>query len=117
MGMFDNLKCHYKLPIDGVENEIWQTKDTPAQFLDNYEIRRVGTLWHEEYDIEDRSDPNATGLMRFKGSLTKVNKRWVYEEKFTGEIVFYTIKDNKFINVSAYFHNGTLKELHVLNNE
>jgi hypothetical protein len=55
--------------------------------------------------------------MRFKGSLTKVNKRWVYEEKFTGEIVFYTIKDNKFINVSAYFHNGTLKELHVLNNE
>jgi hypothetical protein len=117
MGMFDYLKCDYKLPIDGVENEVWQTKSTPAQFLDNYEIRRVGTLWHEEYDIEDRSDPNATGLMRFKGSLTKVNKRWVYEEKFTGEIVFYTIKDNKFINVSAYFHNGTLKELHVLNNE
>jgi hypothetical protein len=53
MGMFDYVKCHYPLPVKGAEDLIYQTKDTPSQWLDMYEIRADGTLWHE-----DRSDPS-----------------------------------------------------------
>ncbi len=52
MGMFDYLKCKYPLP-DASDNDLeYQTKDTPAQFLDNYEIRADGSLWHLDYDID-----------------------------------------------------------------
>jgi hypothetical protein len=67
MGMFDHLKCKYPLPDAGDNDLEYQTKDTPAQFLDNYEIRADGSLWHLDYDIEDRSDPNAEGLARLVG--------------------------------------------------
>ena len=45
MGMFDNLICKYKLPTDrDLSNEVFQTKNTPAQWTDLYEIREDGTL-------------------------------------------------------------------------
>lgn len=56
MGMFDDIKCKYPLPLNGANDLVYQTKDTPAQFLDKYEIREDGTLWHENYDIEDQSE-------------------------------------------------------------
>ena len=34
-----------------------------------HEIREDGSLWREEYDIEDHSDPNAEGLERFTGCM------------------------------------------------
>jgi hypothetical protein len=38
---------------DASDNDLeYQTKDTPAQFLDNYEIRADGSLWHLDYDID-----------------------------------------------------------------
>lgn len=39
MGMFDNIKCAM------VPAGEYQTKDTPVQYLDNYEIRADGSLW------------------------------------------------------------------------
>lgn len=112
MGMFDNLKCSYPLPINGLENEVFQTKDTPAQMLDLYEIRADGTLWHENYDTEDKSDPNAEGIKRLLGCCTKVNKRWEFEDTFTGEIKFYTFLDDNerlWFEFSSYFINGKLQ--------
>jgi len=117
MGMFDNVKCLYPLTISGLENEKWQTKDTPAQFLDDYEIREDGTLWHEEYDIADHSNPVETGFKRLKGMLTKINKKWVFEKDFTGEIVIYTCINNdadKYIEFSFYFHMGKLKLMYLI---
>ncbi|MFZ9812193.1 MAG: hypothetical protein ACO3DD_03800, partial [Burkholderiaceae bacterium] len=64
MGMFDYLKCKYPLPGVGDNDLQYQTKDTPAQMIDHYEIRAAGSLWHLNYDIEDRSDPNAQGIAR-----------------------------------------------------
>ena len=117
MGMFDNVRCKYPLPIEGANALEFQTKDTSAQQLDFYEIREDGTLWHEEYDIEDRSDPNAKGLDRFLGCMSRVNKRWVFEP-FTGELCFYTFKDDddtdSWIEFSALFWKGELKELKVV---
>ena len=92
MGMFDELRCDYPLPVEGMEGRIFQTKDTRRQTLDLYEIREDGTFWHQDYDIEDRSDPSATGMEAARGVCTPVNKRWV-KEKITDEIYFYGFKN------------------------
>lgn len=120
MGMFDYIQCKYPLPISGHEHRVFQTKDTPAQYLDLYEIREDGTLWHEEYDTEDHSDPNAEGINRLSGCMTSVNKRWI-QEHITGEIRFYdfpngTPKGGGWVEFSAYFVEGKLKELHTVEN-
>ena len=115
MGMFDNLICKYKLPIDKkLTEEVFQTKDTPTQWLDLYEIREDGTLWHENYDTEDQSDPNAEGIKKFIGCMTKVNKRWEPVEDFLGEIRFYTGDDKYWIEFSAYFVDGKLNQVHLV---
>jgi len=109
MGMFDYMRCQYPLPVEGAQELEYQTKDTPAQWLDQYEIRVDGTLWHEDYDIEDRSDQTADELHRILGMMTRVNERWE-PEPMTGEIVFYA---NGFA-FSAYFVDGMLKHLEIL---
>lgn len=115
--MFDELRCHYPLPVSGANGLLFQTKDTDAQFMDLYEIRADGSLWHETYDIEDRSDPDAAGLRRFAGIMTRVNPRWT-PVMFTGEIRFYTTTDAVnteatcgWLEFSAYFDKGELTHL------
>ena len=115
MGMYDDIRCKYPLPTGPVDG--WQTKDTPAQYLDLYEIRTDGTLWHEEYEFEDHSDPEAEGAMALAGCMTRVNKRWV-QCNMTGEIRFYQFaeKSEGWIEHSAYFVGGTLRELQTIEN-
>lgn len=97
MGCFDNILYN---------GDWYQTKDTPSQFQDNYEIRD-GTLWYEDYDTEDQSDPEAKGIERLRGIWTKVNLRWRPCPEFTGEIVFYMDSEC----YSAYFVNGVMKHI------
>ena len=116
MGMFDNITCRYPLPVPGANDLDYQTKDTDAQALDSYEIREDGTLWHENYDVEDHSDPNAEGLARIKGMMTRVNERWE-QVLGTGEIVFYTSLDDNhrgWLQWSAYFVRGQLKHVELI---
>ncbi len=116
MGMFDELRCHYPLPIEGTNGLLFQTKDTDAQFLDLYEIREDGTLWHETYDIENKSQPNAEGVVSIAGSLLRVNKQWK-REHVTGEIRFYATSgsdDSGWLEFSAHFVDGHLKQLHTI---
>lgn len=118
MGMFDYVRCDYPLPVEGANALQYQTKDTPAQYLDNYVITDLGQLFHEAYDIEDRSDQNAEGLKRFRGCMTRVNKR-LEPIELTGEIRFYSSFDKNWsgwIEFSAYFVAGVLKELHLIEN-
>lgn len=140
MGMFDDIKCKYPLPLKGANDLDYQTKDTPMQYLDSYEIREDGTLWHEEYDIEDHSEagkwvkanpgkelPENLGLLSFAGCMARVNKRWL-PVNITGEICFYTmysIKDAVLVNAtacdgwlewSAYFVDGKISQLHMITN-
>jgi hypothetical protein len=121
MGMFDNLVAECELPAIGNTPRVFQTKDTPAQWLDTYKIDADGLLWHEVYDIEDRSDPKADGLKSMVGSMTRVNKRWVRESGFTGEIVFYTFADEKrqdgWLEYSAYITDGELVAMNLIRNE
>ena len=134
MGMFDDIKCKFPLPVAGANGLSYQTKDTPQQFLDLYEIRVDGTLWHQDYDIEDHSDAaiwtrehpgqkSPEGLSEFIGCMTRVNKRWEQQLTFTGEIVFYAMYsggDGKLTNShkrdgwlvwSAHFVSGKLIHL------
>ena len=92
MGMFDYLRCEYDLPVEGLGDRMFQTKDTPAQWMDTYRIDANGQLWGQEYDIEDQSDPNAEGIDAIIGCMTRVNVRETECSDYTGEIVFYTHK-------------------------
>jgi len=122
MGMFDNIICKYKLPLKGANRIKYQTKDTEAQFLDNYEIREDGTLWHEVYDTEDRSPASGwkkrnpskklperyKGLKEIMGCMTRINPHMVFEDRFIGEIRFYGTYRKSFIEWSSYFKDGKL---------
>ncbi|MDR1661572.1 MAG: hypothetical protein LBR95_03990, partial [Azoarcus sp.] len=70
-----------------------------------------GTLWHKEYDTEDRSDPNATGALRLIGCATRVNQRWVFCADFTGYVEFHDME----YEFGSYFDNGKLQEIHRIN--
>lgn len=116
MGMFDDITCKYPLPGGRYAGQQWQTKSTPELNLDSYEIREDGSLWHQTYDIEDTSDPNATGWRRLCGMATRVNKRWEPCE-MTGEICFYDLVEDDhgnrvWVEFSAYFFKGELREIH-----
>lgn len=113
MGMFDYLRCEYPLPAPDAQHLEFQTKDTDSQFLDEYAIRADGTLWVQEYDTEDRSDPKAKGLMKLIGCATRVNKRWVHVPDVTGEICF----GNGEVCFSAYFRKGALQQINLLSDE
>ena len=107
--------CHtYHIYKKGLENEIFQTKDLPTLFLDNYEIRKDGSLWHEDYDYEDQSDPSKEGIEKCFGILTKVNRRWEFMEYFTGEIRFYTIIDDVWFDFSTYVLHGKIEKIYLL---
>lgn len=120
MGLFDHIECLYPLPLSEadlvrVQGMEFQTKDTPSQFMDMYRIAADGTLWYEEHDIEDRSDPTAEGVGRIIGMMTKVNKRWVQVTDYTGEIYFYggdcagKPGEISWVEFSCYFINGQLR--------
>jgi hypothetical protein len=131
MGLYDNLTCKFPLPIKGINEFEFQTKDTDAQFLDNYEIREDGTLWHELYDVEDCSDAakwqaanpgkevpeELKGWSSFAGCRSRINQRWEQVKPFTREIVFYTsFGDGQkgWIEFSAYFENGMVSKINFI---
>lgn len=107
MGMYDHIICRYPLPTAppswATPDQQYQSKSLGCQ-MDLYEIRDDGTLWLEEYDIEDQSeqakwkaahpgeelpkelaDDPLSGLF---GCMSRVNKRWV-QQRFDGVIEFY----------------------------
>lgn len=86
MGMFDNIQYR------GRE---YQTKDTPAQTLDNYKIEQdldsgLWLLWHEEYDAEWVEEE---GL--FGGSMKQSNHRWSHCADFDGNLRFYYFRSRE----------------------
>jgi hypothetical protein len=106
MGMFDFV--HF-------EGNQYQTKDTPCQLMDNYEIRDDGTLWHEEYDTEWIDVPD---LNLFGGRLDQSNLRWTRCNAFDGVIRFSREdearggwKNNAWIEYEALFMDGCMIKL------
>lgn len=112
MGIYDSLKCKMPLPVPGFQDRLFQTKDLPAQWCDLYEIREDGSLWHQSYSIEDRSDPEAEGLMRLIGLMTRVGKKWERVD-FSGEVFFYDYAEGQdgWIEFGAKFVDGKTEDI------
>ena len=112
MGMFDELRCRYPLPVEGANDLCYQTKDLECM-LDAYEIRDDGTLWR------DASHAHADEAR---------HKRWE-QVVITGEVTFYDLllepgqdlndrsRHSGWIEWSSYFVNGTLAQLHLVRHE
>ena len=96
MGMFDYL--HF-------EGKAYQTKDTPSQCLDDYEIRG-DQLWYRDVEHEWIEDEDAF----FGGYLKEVSYKWVFEESFDGVIDFYDydLKENHWVEYHTLFNNGIM---------
>lgn len=104
MGMFDNIL--YK----GKE---YQTKDTPAQGLELYEIRG-GELWYKDVEREWVDDDQGM----WGGYFKEVSHEWKFCDKFDGLIRFYRedkenggYKNNKWIEYKALFMDGKVIKL------
>ena len=106
MGMFDYIV--YK-------DEVYQTKDTPAQGLDKYKIEQDHTsgawlLWYEEYDSEWIDDDE-----HFLGGYIKQsNHRWQFCADFDGDIRFYRDADDNrqtWIEYKALFMDGRMLKI------
>lgn len=121
MSAFDELRCHYPLPIKEAQTRVFQTKDLDC-YQENYTLHEDGTLWKTHYDVEDRSDHTAVGLRRLLGAATRVNPREVFEP-FTGEVSFdtdYALEDLTLgrdgqgdITFKATFVKGHLQALEI----
>lgn len=103
MGMFDYL--YYR-------GEEYQTKDTPAQALDDYRIEQE-QLWYLEYESEWTE-----GEGQFGGSLVKSNQHWILCDDFDGVIRFYREdrdrgghKQDAWIEYEALFMDGNMIKL------
>jgi hypothetical protein len=97
MGMFDEIFY---------EREMYQTKDTPQQSLDTYEIRGDELWWKKtEYEWEDDKDS------MFGGYMQEVSHEWVFCDRFDGVIDFYREnkeEGNKWIEYHTLFNNGRM---------
>lgn len=104
MGMYDNVACNYPLPWDGAVGFDWQTKSTETPYLDNYEIRADGTLWHEKYTLRHEDDPKAPlGFWQHREG-----KHWV-QVKWNGEFgIHHLVEDQGWYEVQFWFRDGVI---------
>ena len=111
MGLFDHIRCKYKAANGPDPKCLYQTKDTPAQYLEEFEIREDGTLWHHKpasyEDVRTEEEKNLPGLASLCGMSTPVGHQWVQLPTFTGEVCFYGLN----CEWSAYFVKGQIKHL------
>lgn len=108
--MFDYIEVLYELPrLPAEHDRQFQTKSLDCALLE-YRIDADGALWVQEFDIEDRSDPNAEGILALAGIMTRVNKRWV-RDTYTGEIEFHDFDEGVWSEYQAWFRDGQLRDL------
>ncbi len=108
MGMFDEVRIRYQLPWSEVQREIWQSKETPTQFGDQYEIREDGRLWHEAYDMRFEDDPEELlGVW-----IHKDNVRWE-QEVWNGQIECHTGFEHPepSYSVRFWFRDGVVADM------
>ena len=110
MGMFDALYSRYPLPGLGIVDDEFQSRDTPRQLLDTYEIRTDGSLWRQEYDVVDKSDPKSLGPGRIAGMCARENLRWE-REYLSGIVCFYADRSEGWVEFEAEFRDGVLHKV------
>jgi len=99
--MFDEVTCLFPVKADISSDWLFQSKDTPAQELDLYEIREDGTLWHEAYTV--RFEENTSAFFGFY--LHRENKRWEPVE-YEGELHIYHSVGEQCYDLRFWFKAG-----------
>jgi hypothetical protein len=104
MGMFDYVNF---------EGKQYQTKDTPEQTMDTYEIRG-DELWWRKVEYEWFEDEDSM----FGGYLKEISHEWLFCEKFDGVIDFYRQdadnggwEKDAWIEYHSLFNNGKMIKL------
>ena len=104
MGMFDYVNF---------EGKQYQTKDTPEQTMDTYEIRG-DELWWRKVQYEWFEDKDSM----FGGYLKEISHEWLFCEKFDGVIDFYRQdadnggwEKDAWIEYHSLFNNGKMIKL------
>jgi len=101
--LFDYIKCEY--PLQNLhqdildqwkDNIVFQTKDTPDQYMSLYKIDADGKLWHEKCEIEwvEPVNPDGESIMDRIGHMNPISSTWVKVD-FNGTINFYEGYDHK----------------------
>lgn len=119
MGMFDTIKCKYKLPMP--ENpkgysgsDDFQSKDLDCS-LSYYEIREDGSLWREDVESEwVAGNPKAKSFLDRLGHPKRISSKWVqvFDQKQVS-IYDYLQGEGEYdysIEYNLNFENGILKE-------
>jgi hypothetical protein len=104
MGMFDYINY---------QGHEYQTKDTPEQGMETYEIRG-DELWYKQVEREWVKDEDAF----LCGYLTEISHEWKFRNKFDGEIRFYRedkdsggYKNDAWVEYRALFMDGKIIKL------
>ena len=109
MGMFDYIKIECELPckVVNLEKAKWQTKDTPAHYLDEYFLTVDGRLEHMEYEtrVEDNKDAP------FGFYLHRDNEHRVFCGGFTGSIRFYDQIGDTCYEFCAFIEAGRILKI------
>lgn len=113
MGMFDDIKCEYPLPLPANQGELagrnWQEQQFQTKDFDcvmtEYCIRKDGTLWERTYAWETTR----------KGRPRRKPEGWQQVNSFTGTVCFYDYiygrKADYWVEWVAEFVSGTVTEL------
>jgi hypothetical protein len=106
VGVFDYVTCRYAVPgIANVDQIEFKTYDTKAQYLDDYEIRSDGTLWHRAYDPRVENHKAAPlGVV-----VHRRNERWE-QDIFAGQLRIYSSTHE----VLFWFSGGRVKDITVI---
>lgn len=121
MGMFDNVKCLYKLPLTkelenlniNWQDLTWQTKSLES-CLEDYTITKQGKLTRHIVDGEWVELPKN---QQYKWNTHEFNKTGERKEtvKYHGVLNFYTYefieKDGWWVEFDAYFTQGKLDKI------
>lgn len=110
MGLFDYIR--YK-------GNQYQTRNTPAQNMEQYEIR-AGELWYRKV-IREWEDDDIT---YFGGYLREVSHEWVFCKDYDGIVKFYRpdeenggYKADRWIEYRALFSSGKIIEFERINSD
>ena len=108
MGLFDTVHCDYPLPVAGANSLDYQTKSLdPAQ--NSYRIAADGQLLLTERELVMPDD-------KVSASREEAPREKPVSD-FIGEMRFYSSwgpAGNGWIEWSAYFVRGQLRELHLV---
>ena len=119
MGMFDYVRCDMPLPETEVmpKVDLFQTKDTPDQYMTVYTITVDGRLSWRPYHMEtvpkeERRFPDAPddSLLALAGCIRRVEREPEFLD-YHGDIYFYCGHEGSWWEYKARFTEGVCQKI------